>query len=181
MQGGVNVLACRRGVVLRYWRHRLTSGGHWHSWTTGYLHVRVGRDLLSIRSHLDLRLLRQHVWGKASGSLLPRVGQIGLRCRWWWWLRSGRYLWVYHLRWPRHHLRMLLGNIALRGLEALGHLRTGLEAILLVGLQVTWKCMLILGRAAMLRGHVAMWVALLGLERGLRADNSPRTWLVAMR
>lgn len=171
MQGGVNVLARRSGVVLRYWGHRLTGWWQWRSWTTWYLHVRVGGDLLSIRSHLDLGLLGQHVLGKSSGSLWPWVGQIGLRCR----LRSGGYLWVSHLRWPWHHLRRLLAYIALGGLEALGHLRTGLEAILLVGLQVTWKCMLILGGGTMLRGHVTRWVTLLGLERG------PRTRLVTQR
>lgn len=179
MQGGVNVLARRSGVVLRYWGHRLTSWWHWRPWATWYLYVRVGRDLLSIRSHLDLGLLGQHVLGKSSGRLLPWVGQIGLRRRRCW-LRSGGYLWVHHLRWPWHHLRMLLAYIALRGLEALGHLRMGLEAILLVGLQVTWKCMLIVGGGTMLRGHVTRWVTLLGLERGLSTDR-PRTWLVTER
>lgn len=179
MQGGVKVLARRRGVVLRYWGHGLTSWWHWRSRTTWYLHVRVGRDLLSIRSHLDLGLLGQHVLGKSSGSLLPWVGQIGLRGRRCW-LRSGGYLWVHHLRRPWHHLRRLLAYIALRDLEALGHLRTGLEAILLVGLQVTWKYMLILGGGTVLRGHVTRWVTLLGLERGLSADR-PRTWLVTER
>lgn len=89
-------------------------------------------------------------------------------------------MWVYQLRWPWHHLRMLLADVALRGLEGLGHLRAGLEAILLVGLQLTWKCLLILGRTAM-GGHVTMWVALLGPQRGLSADNSPRSRLVTVR
>lgn len=88
---------------------------------------------------------------------------------------------MYQLRWPGHHLRMLLADVALRGLEALGHLRAGLEAILLVGLQLTWKCLLILGRTAM-GGHVTVWVALLGLQRGLSAaDNCPRSRLVTLR
>lgn len=128
---------------------------------------------------MDLGLLGQHVLGQSSGSLLPRVGQIGLRRRRCW-LRSGGYLWVHHLRWPWHHLGGGLAYIALRGLEAWGHLRTGLEAILLVGLQVTWKSMLVLGGATMLRGHVTRWVTLLGLEGGLSTDR-PRTWLVAQR
>lgn len=179
MQGGVNVLARRSGVVLRYRGHRLTGWWRWRSWTTWYLYVRVGRDLLSIRRHLDLGLLGQHVLGKSSGSLLPWVGQIGLRRRRCW-LGSGGYLWVYHLRRPWHHLRMLLAHIALRGLEAWGHLRMGLEAILLMGLQVTRKCMLIVGGGTMLRGHVTRWVTLLGLERGLSPDR-PGTWLVTER
>lgn len=175
MQGGGNVLACR-GVVLRDRGHRLTGGGYWRSWTPWYLHVRVGGDLLSVRSHRDLWLLGQHVWGDSSGGLLPRVGQVGLRgggC----WLGSGGYLWVHHVRRPRHHLRMLRAHVALGGLEALGHLRTGLEAVLLGGLQGAGKRLLILGRAAMLGGHVTMWVTLLGLERGL----SPGWGLVSLR
>lgn len=76
---------------------------------------------------------------------------------------------------------MLLAHKGLWGLEALGHLRGGLEAILLLGLQVSRKCLLILGRATMLGGHMTMGVALLGLERGLGADNSPRSRLVSVR
>lgn len=125
-------------------------------------------------------LLGQHVLGNSSGSLLPWLGQVGLRGRGCW-LRSGGYLWVHHVRWSRHHLRMLLAHIGLWGLEALGYLGVGLEAILLLGLQVSRKCLLILGRATMLGGHMTMGVTMLGLERGLSADNSPRSRLVSVR
>lgn len=118
-------------------------------------------------------LLGQHVLGNSSGELLPWVGQVGLRCRGCW-LRGGGYLWVHQVGWSRHHLRMLLAHIALWGREALGYLRTRLEAVLLVGLQGSRKGLLILGRATLLGGHVTMWVALLGL-------NSPQSRLVPVR
>lgn len=141
--------------------------------------MRVGGDLLGGWSHWDLWLLGQHVLGNSGGGLLPWVGQVGLRCRGGW-LRSGGHLWVDQVRWSRHHLRGLLAQIALGGLEALSHLRTGLEAVLLGGLQVTRKCLLILGRATKLGGHVTMWVTLWGLGGGLRA-HSPGPRLVSVR
>lgn len=108
----------------------------------------------------------QHVLVRESmGHLLVRMGQVGLRhrgCR----LRSSRYLWVCSLRWPwhgaRHHLRVLLGHKALC-LIAMGYLRVGLIAIMLMWLQLTWECLLVLGRDTRLWGQISMWVGLWGL------------------
>lgn len=92
---------------------------------------------------------------------------------------------MYSLRWSRHgawhHLRVLLGYIALWRLVALGYLRPVLIAILLVWLQLAWEHLLVLGRNTRLRGHVSMWIGLLGLERRLRARNSPRSRLISLR
>lgn len=86
----------------------------------------------------------QHVLVRESrGHLLAGMGQVGLRCRRCW-LRSWGYLWMHRLRWhlalrwpwhrAGHHLRVLLGYIALWSLVALGYLWPGLIAILLMWL-----------------------------------------------
>lgn len=87
----------------------------------------------------------------------------------------------WHRAW--HHLRVLLGYVALWRLVALGYLRLGLVAMLLVWLRLTRECLLILGRHAwcLLWGHVPMWVALLGLGRGARARKWSRASLVPLR
>lgn len=85
-------------------------------------------------------LLWQHVLVRESrGHLLVGMGQIGMRCRRCWLRRRG-YLRMYRLRWHLalrwswhgawHHLRVLLGYIALWSLIALGYLRLWLIAIL---------------------------------------------------
>lgn len=128
----------------------------------------------------------QHVLvRKSRGHLLVGMGQVGLRY-WRSWLRSWGYLRMPSLRWPWHgawhHLRVLLGYIALWSLVALGYVRPGLIAILLMWLQLTWEGLLVLGRNTRLRGHISTWgVALLGLERRVRARNSPWSRLVSLR
>lgn len=125
------------------------------------------------RGHLLVRM----------GHLLVGMGHVGLRCRRRW-LRGRGHLWMYSLWWSRHgawhHLRVLLGYVALWRLVALGYLRPVLIAILLVWLQLAWERLLVLGRNTRLRGHVSMWIGLLGLERRVRA-NSPRSRLVSLR
>lgn len=79
------------------------------------------------------------------------------------------------MRWSGHHLGGLLAQVALGDLEAWSHLRTGLEAVLLGGLQVAGKRLLILGGAAKLGGHVSLRVSLLSL------GGNPGGGLVAVR
>lgn len=133
-------------------------------------------------------LLWQHVVRESRGHLLVGMGKVGLRCRGCW-LRSCGWMcclrWHLALRWSWHgawhHLRVLLGYIALWSLVALGYLRPGLIAILLMWMQLTWEWLLVLGRNTRLRGHISMWVCLLWVERRVRARNSPRTSLVPLR
>lgn len=161
------------------------------SGTTWYLHVWVGWDLLCIGGHWDLLLLGQHVRVRESrGQLLAGMGQVGLRCRRCW-LRGWGYLWMCSLRgylalrwpwyWAWHHLRVLLGYVALRSLIALGYPWPGLITVLLMWLQLTREWLLVLRGNAGLRGHVSMWEALLSLERRVRSRNSPRSRLVSLR
>lgn len=129
-------------------------------------------------------LMWQHVLVRESrGHLLVGVGQVGLRWRRCW-LRSLR--WHLALRWPWHgawhQLRVLLGHVTLWSLVALGYLRLGLIAILLLmWLQLTWECVLVMGGPTRLRGHISMWVGLLSLEMRVRARNSPWSRLVPLR
>lgn len=121
--------------------------------------------------------------GESRGHLLVGMRQVGLR-------HGGRWLrswgcrrvrgWHLDLRRPRHgawhHLGVLLGYVALWGLVALGYLRLGLEAVLLMWLQLTRESLLELGRNAGLGGHISMWV-------GLRVRSRNGSWsrLVPLR
>lgn len=128
-------------------------------------------------------LLGQHVLVRHSrGHLLVGMGQIWLRC----WLRGWGYLWVHSLRWHLtlrwpwhrawHHLRVLLGYVALWSVVALGHLRSRLIAVWL-----TWECLLVLGRNTRLWGQISLWVALLGLDRRRSTRKSSGSRLVSLR
>lgn len=167
VQGGEHWLARGGQIGLRDWGHCLTGGGHLWSGSPRHLHLWVSRDL-GPGGQGDLLLRGQHVMmGESGGHLLAGVGQVGLRdggCR----LRRRGGLWMCslggqaNLR-PRHHVRMLLGGVALGELVPPGGHR-GLEAVLLVRLQLPSECLLILGGAAGLGGHVAtVRVGLLGL------------------
>lgn len=135
-----------------------------------------------------MRLLGQHVLVRHSrGHLLVGMGQVWLRC----WLRGWGYLWVHSLRWhltlrwPRrrawHHLRVLLGHVALWSVVALGHLRSRLITVLLVWLQLTWERLLVLGRNTRLWGQICLWVALLSLDRRRSTSKSSGSRLVSLR
>lgn len=115
------------------------------------------------------------------------MGQVGLRCSGCWLRRRG-YVWMYGVRWhlalrrprhgARHHRRVLLRYVAPWSLVALGYLRLGLIAVLLMWLQLTWERLLVMGRNARLRGHISMRVGLLSLEMRV---NRPRSGLVPLR
>lgn len=169
----------RRGHVgLRDWG--LTRGRHLCPGTTWYLHLRVGRDLLGTVGHWYLLL-----WVRESmGHLLVGMGQVGLRHRRCW-LRGWGCVWMRRLRWSlhgaRHHLRVLLGDVARWSLVALGERRLRLIAVVLMWLHVTREPLLVMGRKGMLGGHISMKVALLGLEMRVGAGNSRRPGLVPLR
>lgn len=129
-------------------------------------------------------LLGHHVLlREAWGHLLAGVGQVGLRC----WLRGRGDLWVNSLRghldlrrcWHSagHHLRVLLGYVALWSLVALGDLRPRLVTVLLMWLHLTRVRLLVLGGNTRLRRHVPMWVSLLSL----RARKGSWTRLIPLR
>lgn len=130
-------------------------------------------------------MLWHHVLVRESrGHLLVGMGQVGLRHRGCW-LRSWGHVWMYMLRWPLHgawnHLRVMLGCIARCSLVALGELRLGLIAILLMWLQLPREHLLVMGRNARLRGHISMMVALLSREMRVRTRHSPWPRLVPLR
>lgn len=78
-------------------------------------------------------------------------------------------------------MRELLGYVALWSVVALGHLRSRLIAVLLVRLQLTRECLLVLGRNTRLWGQIALWVALLGLDRRRSTRKSSGSRLVSLR
>lgn len=84
------------------------------------------------------------------------------------------------MRWSWHHLRVLLGYVALWSLIALWYMGLGWVAILLMRLQLTREWLLVVGGCPRLWGYIPMWVRLCGLKRWVRAWNSPRDCLVAL-